>query len=321
MSNVREATDANFEELVLKNEKPVIVDFWAAWCGPCRLVAPEVEKLADKYAGNVEVVKLDVDANPHTAGHYGIMSIPTVAFFAPGSRRAPPSGSGRPSSSRVPLGWRPTPPAPSPSQTKAPASLTGGGRLSLSTEGWHRGSAAMPVSPPLLAVAACRHVAPDAAVVARTIHEEPATAGVPAPSKPIAHTRQLETRQRQRVDDGVPATSCRPQRPPRIDPRRHAGKQLVQLIGEGGIIGQGELGQAPEPTQPAEVTGVRQHRWHLDCVQCEEGTRRGRRGEVVVARLGCPYARAVVSSRPVRGIRNEQGILQRACRPNHQHRR
>jgi len=84
MSNVREATDANFEQVVLQNDKPVIVDFWAAWCGPCRLVAPEVEKLADKYAGAVDVVKLDVDANPHIAGHYGIMSIPTVAFFAPG---------------------------------------------------------------------------------------------------------------------------------------------------------------------------------------------------------------------------------------------
>jgi thioredoxin 1 len=84
MSNVQEATDANWDELVLKNEKPVIVDFWAAWCGPCRLVAPEIEKLAEKYAGTVEVVKLDVDANPHTAMHYGVMSIPTVAFFAPG---------------------------------------------------------------------------------------------------------------------------------------------------------------------------------------------------------------------------------------------
>ena len=84
MSNVREATDANFERLVIQSEKPVIVDFWAAWCGPCRLVAPEIDKLAEKYAGSVEVVKLDVDANPHTAMHYGIMSIPTVAFFAPG---------------------------------------------------------------------------------------------------------------------------------------------------------------------------------------------------------------------------------------------
>jgi len=84
MSSVREATDATFDELVLNNDKPVVVDFWAAWCGPCTLVAPEIEKLAEKYAGAVDVVKVDVDANPHTAAHYGIMSIPTVAFFAPG---------------------------------------------------------------------------------------------------------------------------------------------------------------------------------------------------------------------------------------------
>ena len=84
MSNVQEVTDATFEADVLQNDKPVIVDFWAAWCGPCRLVAPEIEKLAEKYAGSVEVLKLDVDANPHTAMHYGVMSIPTVAFFAPG---------------------------------------------------------------------------------------------------------------------------------------------------------------------------------------------------------------------------------------------
>jgi thioredoxin 1 len=84
MSSVREATDATFDELVLKNDMPVVVDFWAAWCGPCKLVAPEIEKHADKYAGVVDVVKLDVDANPHTASHYGIMSIPTVGYFAPG---------------------------------------------------------------------------------------------------------------------------------------------------------------------------------------------------------------------------------------------
>ena len=82
MSNIREATDDNFQDLVINSEKPVIVDFWAAWCGPCRLVAPEIDKLAEKYAGSVEVVKLDVDANPHTAMHYGIMSIPTVALRA-----------------------------------------------------------------------------------------------------------------------------------------------------------------------------------------------------------------------------------------------
>ncbi|MGH2429808.1 MAG: thioredoxin [Candidatus Limnocylindria bacterium] len=84
MSNVTEVTDATFEQDVLQSDKPVVVDFWAAWCGPCRLVAPEVEKLADKYAGAVKVMKLDVDANPQTAGRYGVMSIPTVAFFKPG---------------------------------------------------------------------------------------------------------------------------------------------------------------------------------------------------------------------------------------------
>ena len=79
-------TDATFDRDVLgrRDGRPILVDFWAAWCGPCRLVAPEIDKLAEKYAGSVEVVKLDVDANPHTAMHYGIMSIPTVALFAPG---------------------------------------------------------------------------------------------------------------------------------------------------------------------------------------------------------------------------------------------
>jgi len=84
MSNVTEVTDATFDQLVLQNDKPTVVDFWATWCGPCRLVAPEIDKLAVKYAGSVDVVKVDVDANPATAMKYGIMSIPTVAFFKPG---------------------------------------------------------------------------------------------------------------------------------------------------------------------------------------------------------------------------------------------
>lgn len=82
---IKEATDANFEELVLKSDKPVVVDFWAAWCGPCRMVAPEMEKLAAKYEGSVDVVKVDVDANPGLSQGYNIMSIPTIAFFRPGT--------------------------------------------------------------------------------------------------------------------------------------------------------------------------------------------------------------------------------------------
>jgi thioredoxin 1 len=84
MSNVTEVTDATFDQVVLQNDKPTVVDFWATWCGPCRLVAPEIDKLAAKYAGSVDVVKVDVDANPATAMKYGIMSIPTVAYFKPG---------------------------------------------------------------------------------------------------------------------------------------------------------------------------------------------------------------------------------------------
>jgi thioredoxin 1 len=84
--SIKEATDATFEELVINSERPVLVDFWATWCGPCRLVAPEMEKIAEKYAGTVDVVKVDVDANPQTQAKFGIMSIPTIAFFEPGQQ-------------------------------------------------------------------------------------------------------------------------------------------------------------------------------------------------------------------------------------------
>jgi thioredoxin 1 len=86
MVDIKHATDATFEELVLKNDKPTVVDFWAAWCGPCKMVAPELEKLAEKYEGNVDVVKVDVDANPGLSRMFNIMSIPTVAFFRPGAQ-------------------------------------------------------------------------------------------------------------------------------------------------------------------------------------------------------------------------------------------
>jgi thioredoxin 1 len=86
MVEIKHATDANFEELVLKSERPVVVDFWAAWCGPCKMVAPELEKLAEKYDGAVDVVKVDVDANPGLSQAFNIMSIPTIAFFQPGKQ-------------------------------------------------------------------------------------------------------------------------------------------------------------------------------------------------------------------------------------------
>ena len=80
---IKTATDATFETEVLQNDKPVVVDFWAAWCGPCKLVAPEMEKLAAKYEGAIDIVKVDVDANPGLSRAYNIKSIPTIALFAP----------------------------------------------------------------------------------------------------------------------------------------------------------------------------------------------------------------------------------------------
>ena len=86
MAEIKAVTDATFEETVLHNERPVVVDFWATWCGPCKMVAPEMEKLAAKYDGAVDVVKVDVDANPALQRAFNIMSIPTIAFFQPGKQ-------------------------------------------------------------------------------------------------------------------------------------------------------------------------------------------------------------------------------------------
>ena len=84
MAEIRVATDANFEELVLKSERPVVVDFWAAWCGPCKMIAPALEELSGTMGGKVKIVKLNVDENPATAAKYGIMSIPTLMLFKNG---------------------------------------------------------------------------------------------------------------------------------------------------------------------------------------------------------------------------------------------
>lgn len=81
---VVEGTDSNFEMEVIKSEMPVLVDFWAPWCGPCRMVAPVVEELAKDYAGKIKVVKVNTDENGMVAGQYGIRSIPTLGIFKNG---------------------------------------------------------------------------------------------------------------------------------------------------------------------------------------------------------------------------------------------
>ena len=84
MSDLLEVTDENFESEIVKSDIPVMVDFWAEWCGPCKMVGPVVEELSKEYAGKIKIGKMDVDKNPGTPAKFGIRSIPTLILFKDG---------------------------------------------------------------------------------------------------------------------------------------------------------------------------------------------------------------------------------------------
>jgi thioredoxin 1 len=87
MAEVTEVTDKTFDAEVLKSDKPVIVDFWAEWCAPCRAIAPIIKQLADEHGDQVKIVKMNIDESPQTPGQYGVRAIPTVLAFQDGQVR------------------------------------------------------------------------------------------------------------------------------------------------------------------------------------------------------------------------------------------
>jgi thioredoxin 1 len=88
MSQIRHVTDDSFEQEVLSSEQPVLVDYWAEWCGPCKMIAPVLEEVAEEYADKLQVAKLNIDENPNTPPKYGIRGIPTLMLFKNGNVEA-----------------------------------------------------------------------------------------------------------------------------------------------------------------------------------------------------------------------------------------